>query len=98
MTIVNSHEDEFAERLPRDAEHMDGRDFAIGAVGDDGSVVISDGERAAAYVFSRGDPLDMTKLQLLPHSLEAGWFCEAQAITLTDGKGQAVFVPLRPVW
>ena len=33
---TDSTEDEFAERLPRDVEHMDGRNFAIGAVADDG--------------------------------------------------------------
>ena len=95
---TNTTDDEFAERLPRDVEHMDGRNFALGAVAEDGSVVISDGERAAAYAFSRGDQLDMTKLQLLPHYIEAGWFCEAQAVTLTDGAGQAVFVPVRLEW
>ena len=95
---TDSTEDEFAERLPRDVEHMDGRNFAIGAVADDGSVVISDGERAAAYAFSHGNQLDMAKLQILPHYIEAGWFCEAQVVTLTDGVGQAVFVPVRLEW
>ena len=95
---TDSTEDEFAERLPRDVEHMDGRNFAIGAVADDGSVVISDGERAAAYVFSHGNQLDMANLRILPRYIEAGWFGEAQVVTLTDGKGRAVFVPVRPVW
>ena len=40
----------------------------------------------------------MTKLRLLPAYIEAGWFCEAQVVTLTDGVGQAVFVPVRLEW
>ena len=33
----------------------------------------------------------------MPHYTEAGWYCEANVVALSDGKRKAIFVPVQPV-
>ena len=42
----------------------------------------------------RCDRLDGSSLSIVPGNIEAGRFCEAQAVTITDGTRSAVYVPL----
>lgn len=43
----------------------------------------------------RCDKLDGSSLSILPAYTEAGMFCEANCLTVTDGERTAVYVPLR---
>ena len=42
----------------------------------------------------RCDKLDGSSLSVVVGNIEAGYFCEAQAVTITDGTRSAVYVPL----
>ena len=41
----------------------------------------------------RCDKLDGSTLRIVPAYTEAGYFCEANCVTITDGERSAVFVP-----
>jgi hypothetical protein len=41
--------------------------------------------------------MDGSTLRIVPDYTEAGWFCEANVITVTDGERTAIYVPLRAV-
>jgi len=69
---------------------MDGTDLSILYV-DGSEVVISDGERSAVYV-PRDEALSGS-LSIVPHYVEAGWFSEANAVTLTNGIETAIYLP-----
>jgi hypothetical protein len=84
--------EEFRFSLPR-SETMDGDDLSIIDVIQNGSVIVSDGERTAAYVPHDGDPLKGPDIRIVPKYVEAGAFTEANVLTLTDGERTAVYVP-----
>lgn len=42
----------------------------------------------------RCEALDGSSLQIVPTYIEAGRFCEANCITVTDGERTAVYVPV----
>lgn len=37
--------------------------------------------------------LDGSTLRIVPNYTEAGWFAEANAVTITDGERTAIYVP-----
>lgn len=43
----------------------------------------------------RCDNLDGSSLRIVPAYTEAGRFCEANCVTITDGERTAVYVPMR---
>lgn len=89
-----AYSEEFQASLPRsDTPDMDGSNLTIEGVEGE-SVRIGDGERSALYLQSRGEPLDLTAIRIVPSYVEAGWFVEANCVKLTDGKREAVFVPV----
>jgi hypothetical protein len=49
--------------------------------------------RASGYVES----LEAEAIEIVPHYTEAGWYCEANVVALSDGKRKAIFVPVQPV-
>jgi hypothetical protein len=50
-------------------------------------------DRASGYVES----LEAEAIEIVPHYTEAGWYCEANVVALSDGKRKAIFVPVQPV-
>lgn len=80
-----------AAELPR-SEAGDGSDLSIAKVHSNGDVSITDGERTVAYKALEGEPLH-GNLSIVPAYVEAGWFTEANTITLSDGIRQAVYIP-----
>jgi len=42
----------------------------------------------------RCEKLDGSSLRIVPAYTEAGQFCEANAVTITDGERTAVYIPL----
>jgi len=88
------HDETYQASLPRDEGHMDGRNFAI--VRRQGEVVtIADHEGRTAYYhpLPGSRALDMAAARIKPAYIEAGQFCEANCVTLTDGNRDAIFVP-----
>jgi hypothetical protein len=86
---------ELSASLPRSqTPAMDGNNLTIEAVEDDGTVRITDGERTADYTSYPEEPLE-GKLRIVPAYVEAGWFTEANAVTLTNGARTVVYVPAR---
>jgi hypothetical protein len=84
----------FQEALPRSqTPEQDGSDLAIAGI-EGTHVRISDGKRSALYEQLEGEPLDLSKAEIVPAYVEAGWFTEANCVTLTDGEYTAVFVPV----
>ena len=45
----------------------------------------------------RCDEMDGSTLRIVPSYIEAGMFCEANCVTITDGERTALYVPLRIV-
>jgi hypothetical protein len=45
----------------------------------------------------RCDKMDGSALRIVPSYTEAGMFCEANCVTITDGERTALYVPLRIV-
>jgi len=45
----------------------------------------------------RCDKMDGSTLRIVPSYTEAGMFCEANCVTITDGERTALYVPLRIV-
>ena len=74
---------------------MDGSDLQIISIEKDGNVVIGDGERTALYEPTKGNTPIGASVSISPAYVEAGWFSEANCITLTDGQRKAVYVPVR---
>lgn len=85
--------DDFAASLPRSSD-LEGAGLAIAEVRMDGSVVITDGTRSAAYRPHDAAPLAGPDLRIVPRYVEAGRFREAHAVTITDGELTAVYVPV----
>jgi hypothetical protein len=57
-------------------------------------VIITDGERTTSYVRFSGPELVGKDWRIRPSAgVEAGWFSEANAVTLSEGEREAVFVP-----
>lgn len=46
----------------------------------------------------RCEKLDGSTLRIVPAYTEAGQFCEANCVTITDGERTAIYVPLRVSW
>ncbi|WEX10262.1 hypothetical protein [Chelativorans sp. AA-79] len=91
---MSRYDENFQAALPR-SESMEGDDLMIAAVTPEGAVVITDGERSAHYVPHQAEALKGTKLRIVPKYVEAGWFSEANVVTLTDGAREALYVPAR---
>ena len=51
------------------------------------------GDRRCGYVAG----LEGNAIEIVPHYTEAGWYCEANVVALSDGKRKAIFVPVHPV-
>lgn len=51
----------------------------------------------AANDIPRCRELDGSTLRIVPADTEAGWFAEANVITVTDGERTALYVPFRKV-
>jgi hypothetical protein len=81
--------EELEASLPRS---MEGDGLSITEVRPDGSLMVSDGERAALYVPQQEKPLD-GNIRIVPAYVEAGYFMQANVITLTDGERTATYVP-----
>lgn len=47
------------------------------------------------FALPRCENLDGTRLRIVPRYTEAGKFCEANCVTITDGERTAVYVPLK---
>ena len=75
---------------------MDGSDLAIEGFSEE-FVRISVGERSAFYRQAEGRALNLAKSERdAAIYVEAGWFSEANAVTLTDGQSEAAFIPVPP--
>ena len=83
--------EEFEASLPRSKE---GEGLTVTELRDDGSVVISDGERSASYGFYKGERLEGRDLRIVRSYTEAGWFMQAEIVKLTDGERTGFYVPL----
>lgn len=88
---MTTAEEDFAASLPRSPD-TEGGGLSIIEVYDDGAVLITDGERWAFYVPMEGAPLAGT-LTIVPKYVEAGWFSEANCVTLSDGERTKLYVP-----
>jgi hypothetical protein len=82
------------ESLPRDELRMDGHNFKIVGV-EDRVVLISDGTRTARYRPVAESELDMSSVSAKVELFEAGMFCEALGLRLTDGEHEAAYVPVQ---
>jgi hypothetical protein len=90
-----AYDEEFQEALPR-SDKMNGADLRIVEVGAGGEVMITDGERNAVYKPMDGQLLESESLRIFPAYVEAGYFSEANCVTLIDIEGRkAVYVPVR---
>ena len=87
-----SDDDAFQMSLPR-SDDMEGGGLMIMAVNRDGTVMITDGDRAAAYVAYGDEALSGTDLKIMPSYVEAGAYLEANCVVLTDGSRNVVYVP-----
>jgi hypothetical protein len=97
-----------AELILRD-QSLKGRDLRIVPELSEGParVAITDGERTAIYSPIAPWPSPRTRrykaalqndpVEILPEYTEAGAYCQANCVTLTDGKDTAIFVPVEPV-
>jgi len=95
MSEHYDYDEDFQASLPRSAT-MDGSDLIIVDVRPSGAVIITDKERAAAYVPLEGDPLKGTSVKVVPKYVEAGWFSEANCVLLTDGEREVLYIPEPP--
>jgi hypothetical protein len=89
------YDEDLQEALPR-SDKMNGVDLRIVEVGAEGEVTITDGERTAVYRPIEGEPLEPENLRIFPAYVEAGFFSEANCVTLIDIEGRKViYVPVR---
>lgn len=89
------YDERYHASLPRDAKHMDGRHFTITARQGEVVTIADDEGRTADYRPLPGSrTLDMAVVRIKPAYIEAGRFCEGNVVTLTDGRRDAVFVPV----
>lgn len=89
------YDEDFQFSLPR-SESGQGDDLIIEEVRPDGAVVITDRERAAAYVPS-GEPLKGEHIRIVPKYVEAGAYSEANCVFLSDGERENLYVPVEIV-
>jgi hypothetical protein len=87
---MSSYDEDFLASLPRSIE---GEGLMITKVRPDRGVLIGDGEGSAIYRPMDGEPLEGTELQIVPSYVEAGWYSEANVITLTDVQRTAKYTP-----
>lgn len=93
--MASEADEDFQASLPRSAvKGMDGSDLRIVGRGAKGEAIITDGERVAPYEPMEGQPPLDGELRIVPAYVEAGWFTEANCVTLTDGERRAVYVPV----
>jgi len=90
------YDEDFQASLPR-SETMEGDDLIVVEVRPSGAVIITDKERAAAYVPLEGEPLKGSFVKIVPKYVEAGWFSEANCVLLTDGEREVLYVPEEPL-
>ena len=96
--------------IPRDlSRELEGSELRIVPELSQGpdQVAITDGERTAIYLPIEPIPGDRRRgyvarlkgeaVEIIPHYTEAGWYCEANVVALSDGNRKAIFVPVEAV-
>jgi hypothetical protein len=78
--------------LPRSASG-EGENLTIMEIRPTGHVIITDGERSAAYEPREGSPLEGKNLWIVPGDVEPGYFSEANVLALTDGEQTTKYEP-----
>jgi hypothetical protein len=85
--------EDFEAPLPR-SESGEGENLTVVEVLSNGHVVITDGERNASYEPRDGIPLGVDDLRIVPGNVEAGYFTEANVVTLTDRDSTKLYDPV----
>jgi hypothetical protein len=95
------HDEDWHAALPRD-DAMDGSGLRIVRaseieVSEPEELAITDGERTAVYrpysVLKDGAPEG--RPEIIDGYTEAGWFCDANCVTIRDGRRESIYAPVR---